>query len=59
LAFEPPLIEPVSSEGAALNAAKEEVGTLMLQAISSTVISVKTPALQSMFKGTAISPNKR
>jgi hypothetical protein len=32
------LIEPVSSAGAALNAAKEEAGTLMLQPMSSTLM---------------------
>jgi hypothetical protein len=58
LAFEAVLIEPVSSEGAALNAAKEEAGTLTLQAISSTDTNVKTPHRQSMLEATAISPNK-
>jgi len=58
LAFESVLIEPVSSEGAALNAAKEEAGTLMLQAISSTDISMKTAALQNMFHYNATHPNK-
>jgi hypothetical protein len=52
------LIELVSSEGAALDAANEEAGSLMLQAISSTDPNVKTPALQSMFEPTAIRPNK-
>jgi hypothetical protein len=58
LAFESALIEPVSSDGADLNAAKEEAGTLMLQAISSTDISIKSAALQSMFDYDATHPNK-
>jgi hypothetical protein len=45
-------IEPVSSEGAALNAAKDEAGSLMLQAVSSNDTNAKTPVLQSIFEST-------
>jgi len=38
---------------------KEETGTLMLQAISSSDINVKAPILQSMLEATAISPNNQ
>jgi hypothetical protein len=52
LAFAYFFIEPVSSEGAALNVAKDEAGSLMLQDVSSNDTNAKTSALQNIFEST-------
>jgi hypothetical protein len=59
LAFASVFIEPVSSEGAALNVAKDEAGSLMLQAVSSNDPNAKTPALQSIFESTGAALKQR